>query len=137
MWNDLKYSYIFNTFCNLFLNIYLGKLLGITGILIASLVTCIISGTFWQCIIIFKNYFNVSAREYIINQIQYFMRSGVIILIAYVTCNFIPAITIRILELGVRSIVCVLMTSVLLFFMYHKNIYFNEAVCLLKKVVKR
>ena len=45
LWNDLRYSYIFNTVCNLVMNIVLGKLLGIRGIIIASLITCIISGT--------------------------------------------------------------------------------------------
>ena len=39
MWNALKWSYILEAFGNLFLNIILGKLFGVTGILCATIFT--------------------------------------------------------------------------------------------------
>ena len=133
MWNDLKYSYIFNTCCNLLLNICLGKLFGVTGILFASLVTCIISGTFWQCIIIFKSYFKVSAKKYIVTQMLYFCCSGMIIAISYFIVRVIP--DNGVVGFVIKSVTCGVVSALLILLVYYKNDYFTDAVKLLNKVI--
>lgn len=133
IWNDLKYSYIFNTCCNLTLNVFLGKTLGITGVVIASLVTCIISGTFWQCIIIFKKYFKTSAKKYILTQFKYFSFSAIIVTITY----FITLIINfdGVLGIAFKLLVCSVVSSLLLLFVYHKNPFFNDSLVLVKKTI--
>lgn len=133
MWNDMKYSYIFNTGCNLILNVLLGKFWGITGILIASLVTCIISGTFWQCIIIFRNYFKSSAREYIITQIRYFAIGVFVVLISYRSARVASFNFNGIFELVIRFAVCSITTIVCLLLVYGRNVYFSDSVALAKR----
>lgn len=135
MWNELKYSYIFNTCCNLIMNICLGKILGITGILIASLVTCIISGTFWQCTIIFKTYFKISPKKYIGLQMLYFCYSGIIITIVYFIMSMIPGYGIG--GFIIKSMVCGVLSALLILLVYCRNKYFLDAKRLLYKVIGR
>jgi O-antigen/teichoic acid export membrane protein len=135
LWNDLKYSYLFNTCCNLILNILLGKLFGVTGIIVASLVTCIISGTFWQCIIIFKRYFHTSARPYILMQFKYFAVSAIIAITSYfVTKQFLVG---GLYGLGIKFILCTFISIILLFAFYHKSPYFRDALILVKNGIVR
>lgn len=135
LWNDLKYSYIFNTCCNLFLNVFLGKRFGVTGIISASLVTCIISGTFWQCIIIFRKYFKRSAKKYIMTQFKYFMLSAIVIIITYfstclVTFEGIVGIILKLL-------ICCIVSAILIFLLYCKNQFFQESLVLTKRIIRK
>lgn len=135
MWYDLKYSYVFNTCCNLSLNIILGKMFGVTGVIVASLVTCIISGTFWQCIIIFKKYFKISARTYILTQFKYFGIAVIVVSITYFVCRIITVGGF--MELIMKTFICIILPPVLLFVTYYQNEYFNNAKHLLYKIIKR
>lgn len=133
LWNDLKYSYIFNTCCNLFLNVFLGKTLGTTGILIASLVTCIISGTFWQCIIIFRKYFKVSAKKYIITQFKYFIISAIIVGISYYITNFVNVDGI--VGIFLKGVICTIISFALMIIIFNKNSYLKKSLVLAKRVI--
>lgn len=135
LWNELRYSYIFNTCFNLLLNFLLGKLIGITGVLIASLVTCIISGTFWQCIIIFKCYFKSSAKRYILIQLKYLFFSTIIVAIAYEGTSLI--VLQGIIDIVVKFVVCTIMAIALIILLYHKEEYFDNTILLLKRIIKK
>lgn len=135
LWNEMKYSYIFNTCCNLSMNIILGKLMGMTGIILASLLTCIISGCFWQCIILFKNYYKKSARKYIFMQFKYFGIAAVIILCTYYICHFIAYGGI--IELALKTCICVVIPSILLFIVYFRNKYFLQSKRLFWKIIHK
>lgn len=134
LWNELRYSYIFNTCSNLILNIILGKLFGITGIIIASLVTCVISGTFWQCIIIFRNYFKTSARDYIYTQFKYFGIATFIVIISYILCDRINISGIS--GLMIKFLVSMSITTVLMFCFYHRNRWYDTSKKIVFNVLK-
>lgn len=135
LWNEMKYSYIFNTCCNLVMNIFLGKVFGITGIIMASLITCIISGTFWQCILLFKHYYRQSAKKYIVTQFLYFCTAGVIVGIAYNFCSFVTLDGLS--EFFVKALICSIVTMLLLFVFYRKNIHYAESKALFERIIKR
>ena len=135
LWNDLRYSYIFNTCCNLILNIFLGKTLGVTGILIASLVTCVISGTFWQCIIIFREYFEVSAKKYILTQFKYFLFAVIIIGLSYYVTSIIGIDGVG--GIVIKALVCGLLSASLIIVLYCKNPYLKDAVKLARNATHK
>ena len=133
LWNEMKLSYIFNTICNLLLNVILGKYLGVAGILIASLVTCIISGTFWQVIILFKNYFGCSSKEYIINYFKYLFWGILIAVITFFVCFQIKSEGL--IELFFKGIICIIVPFPLLYVIYRNNPIFKEAKSLLQRMI--
>lgn len=135
LWNELRYSYIFNTFCNLVLNVCLGRLWGITGIIIASLVTCVISGTFWQCIIIFRSYFKISPKRYIQKQFEYFGISTFVVSVSYYISSLIKLSGIG--GIAFKAVISVIVTTFLIFICYRKNCNFNKAVMLARKILNK
>ena len=135
LWNEMKWSYVFNTCSNLFMNIILGKFLGVTGIILASLLTCIISGCFWQCIKLFKIYYKKSAYNYIIKQFKYFGMAAVIVSITYFVCHFI--VCGGIVELLIKAAICIILPSSLLLATYYTSDYFVQSKNLLYKIIKK
>lgn len=119
LWNNLKASYVFNCFCNVICNISLGYFWGITGVIISSIITCLISGTFWQCIIIFKIYFKIAACKYIYIQFKYFIIGSIVVLIVYYANSFVHLS-------GIYEIAFKLPFSVLISFILTLLIFFKD-----------
>ena len=135
LWNEMKWSYIFSTVFNLIMNIVLGKYFGVFGIVLASFLANLICGTFWQCMIIFKQYFKRSSKSYFIRQGIYFAVAVGICFISYEICGLISISGLK--GLILKAGVCVLVTSVLLILIYAKTKSFQQAIRFTKRVLKR
>ena len=135
LWNEMKWSYVFNTCSNLIMNVLLGKFMGITGIILASLLTCIVSGTFWQCIILFREYFKKSASKYIITQFKYFGKAGIITFVTYYMCHFIKYDGV--LGLVCKGIYCTLLSGVLVYIFYCRNDYYIKGKQLFYRIIQK
>lgn len=135
LWNEMKWAYIFSTFFNLTMNVLLGRSMGVTGIILASLLASTISGLFWQCSLIFKYYFKMSFLDYIAKQMMYFGNAAVIAGVTYLICNVISCGGV--LELISKAILCSFLTAVQILIVYHKSEYFNKSKVLFLKVVNK
>lgn len=72
IWDKLKASYVLEAGGNLILNIVLGKLWGITGILMATIITIFLFNYVMRTHILFKNYFrDESEIRFSCDQLQY------------------------------------------------------------------
>ena len=71
-WN-LRWWYIMEALGNLLLNIILGKIWGISGILFATVITIFLFNFIPRVRIVFKEYFKMSAKEYYFNNLKYFL----------------------------------------------------------------
>lgn len=135
LWNEMKLPYIFSTIFNLGMNIILGKYMGIAGIVLSSLLAGIIFGLLWQCDIIFKNYFNKSSMNYILIQFSYFFTAAFVISISYACCSFITFGGS--IELLFKTLICIAITTGLLYFFYYRNANFKRAKDLIVNVIRR
>ena len=74
MWWKLKFSYIIEALANLLLNIILGKLLGIAGVILATILTIFFLNYLLRNKILFANYFKSFDKcEFYKEQIYYFI----------------------------------------------------------------
>ena len=90
MWDKLKQSYILEAFANLFLNIILGKLLGITGVIIATIITIFVFNYLQRNKILFKTYFkNNSIILFYREQLYYLFLTLISCILSYLVCEFI------------------------------------------------
>lgn len=135
LWNEMKWAYIFSTVFNLVMNILLGKILGITGIIIASLLAGVFAGLFWQCSTIFKHYFHMSSKNYIVKQFIYFGIAAVIVMISYVVCRCIPYEGI--IGLFTKTVTCGVVSMGLIILVYYRSSNFSKAKSLFMKVIGR
>ena len=130
LWWELRWPYILSTVSNLFLNMFLGKKFGISGIIFASLFSTVVFG-FWQCMIIFKEYFHKSTVQFFKRQIIYFIVSIFIAFITYFVCS-------RIIIGGILALICKFLISgflsaMLLVVVYFRTKIFQRAVIFIKR----
>jgi len=134
LWWELRWPYIWSTVSNLVLNIILGKYFGITGIIFATLFSTTVFGLVWQCIIIFKKYFHISAKEFFKKQICYF---AVSILVAFVTYRVSIMVPIDgWIGLLIKAIVSAILATLLLIVIYFKTPIFAKAKTFIIKARK-
>lgn len=90
LWWKVKTSYIIEAVANLLLNIILGKVLGITGVLLATIITIFFLNYIQRNRILFKNYFkNENVGTFYKEQLYYFVLTLVSFVISYYLCGFV------------------------------------------------
>ena len=120
-WN-LRYYYIIETLMNLLLNIILGKLLGIFGILVATIITLLLFNFIPRVVIVFKYYFNRSAKEYYFNNFKYF---AFCILVSTLLLFIISFISINgIIVFLLKGFLVLMLSSIFYYIIYKNNSYF-------------
>ncbi len=106
LWWKLRYTYIVEAIGNLGLNIILGKLYGVNGVLWATIITIFFFNFLWRTNILFKNYFKgFSLFVFLKEQFYYGMITFVGIGLAYLICvNFVK--NEGVLTLVLRGLIC-------------------------------
>lgn len=128
-WWELRWPYILSAATNIVLNIVLGKLIGITGIIFSTLFSTVVFGLLWQCSIIFKLYFKTSMKEYQKRQALFF---GVCVLSCFLSFIINSGVNIDgIWGLCIRGIVCTFIACFLQIVLFRKTDEYKRAKDLL------
>ena len=129
-WWKLKWAYLAEAFGNLILNIILGKLFGITGILIATILTIFICNYLMCNDVLFKNYFkHENIWEFYKQQFYYLLAAAVAIAVTYLLCRNIESIVLR-------GVICIFLPNVMFFVMYRPCSRWKSSMTYVKRVLK-
>ena len=90
LFEKVRYLMIIRAAINLILSIVLGKLLGTFGILLATVISLIVTSFWYEPPILFKNVFGVSVFKYWQKQIKYFAVTAISFTICAFIIRFIP-----------------------------------------------
>ena len=128
LWWEMRFRSIAETICNVILNIGLGYLYGLNGIIFATIISLLIVNFIWGNIILFKSYFGICyLKRYYYYQIKYFLISGIIFLIVSIVENRIRFQNIFYSLLS-RAIIGAFLTIVLYLMFYWKSKIFKDAI---------
>ena len=112
MWWKLKGSYIVEALANLALNFLFGKLWGITGVILATIITIFVFNYLQRNAVLFKNYFKKQKiSEFYKQQFYYLVLTAVGVSISFLLCKFLPFDGV--LDLIVRGVVCLTVPNIL------------------------
>lgn len=126
IWWKLKYSNIGEAVGNVVLNIVLGKLFGITGILLATIITILVFNFLWRTKILFDNYFEtMSLREFLQNHGRWILCIGIAAVITWNICQLIYAGLI--VTMIIRGIICLVVPNVILLILLYRSKQFHNA----------
>lgn len=132
MWYADKYKPLVGCLVNLFLNIILVKVIGVSGVVISTIISYLFIELPWETHVLFKLFFKRSEIEYykklIVNTLKIII-SGVI---TYWICTFIPDGIIGII---IRLPVCLIIPNILLIIMFNKNEEFIETKKMMKAII--
>lgn len=127
MWDRLKFSYVLEAGGNLILNILLGRIWGITGILLATIITVFLFNYVLRTHILFLNYFaGESEKRFSVDQLQY----ALVTIIAAGIAFFLSRMNHcgEILQLIVGGCLSILISSMLylVFFMKTERFFYAK-----------
>lgn len=127
LWWEQRYRAIGETLLNLILNITLGKLFGVHGIILATMISLFLCNYLWSVGITFRLYFTISRRRdyYIYQGKQSLLMIGAAV-ITYLVCTAVPA-TETLVQLVIRSVICVIVPNVIFILVYRKTETFKYA----------
>lgn len=121
LWEKVKKSILVCTILNIVLNVILGKIIGISGIIISTVICLIIPYIFGRIHIIYKHYF----KDY--RESDYYARQAIYLLATVISCVLV-SIIISLINISnsvngllIRFFICVLVSSITMFTLLNKT----------------
>lgn len=133
LWWEGRFISLIEAIGNFILNIILGKIFGITGILFATIITILIFNYIGITNIVFKNYFKKSTNEFYANRIFYTIVTIGLCSISYYLTNRL--FDFGILDLFLRLIFCSIIMNIGMLILYCRNRQFIESVKFIRKII--
>lgn len=136
IWWKLKYSNVGEAIGNIILNIVLGKLFGITGILAATIITIIGFNFIWRTRILFDNYFKeLSLSEYLKNHCFWSFAVIIAAIITWKVCALVSGTTI--IRLLANAMICVILPNIIMVMFFFKTKQFKSAKCFILNIYRK
>lgn len=135
LWWKLKWSYIIEALANLSLNFILGKLFGITGVILATIFTIFVFNYLQRNYILFKNYFKEqSIWEFYKEQFYYAVLTAIGLATSYVLCEWLPMDGI--LNIVFRVLICIAVPNVIYLVGIRFTKRYKDTHEFIKKIIK-
>lgn len=133
LWWENRYRAIIEAVSNIILNFVLGKLYGVYGIIIATLISLLVFNFMYGSRIIFKYYFkNGKYGEYLRGHVRYAVVTLCVAVLTYLTCSIVHGNNW--LVLIVRAVICCIIPMMLYVFLYYRtDVYRNSIPWILRK----
>lgn len=136
LFKEVQYMSLVCALLNIVLSIILGKVYGLAGIIIATGISRLMTTFWYEGKVLYKK-FNVSSKKYILRQIKDFMTLIISLIFSIIICNCINTLFINHLILFIiKNIICILITSIILFIIYHNSEEFNTIIEKLKSIIR-
>ena len=131
LWWKMKFRSIAETLVNLALNIVLGLMFGINGIIIATAISLISCNFFWGATILFDDYFDrKKLKDYFLYHIKYLLITAALGAVTFFVCQLLT-VQNGVLDLVVKLAVCIVLPTALYLLIYGRTAVFRESVKIL------
>ncbi len=132
LWWKMRFRALAETLANLVLNIGLGYLYGINGIILATTISLVLCNYIWGCQILFRNYFGTEKLPaYFLSHLRYFVNMLVVCAATYQVTSRIAFANLW-LTLIAQALVCLFLGGGLVLALSCTNSLFRPALALLK-----
>lgn len=121
IFRQTKYIFFVTSIINLILSIILGKVTGLTGILMATVLSRLMTNMWFEPFILFQQYFKKNAWKYYFSQqIYYWMIFLLCSVITYFIANTICP-NISIYNLFLKFIICLILPNMIMIIFFYKT----------------
>ena len=134
IWHEDRFRPFVSSIVNLILSLVLVKVIGLYGVISASIVSCVFIGWPWLISNIFNMIYKGSPRKYILHILKYMFAIGASIAISSFICAQISIESIS--GLIIKGVVAVLVAIILWSILFHKNYYYKDTLNYIKNLRK-
>lgn len=120
---------------NLVLSVALAKVMGVAGIVIATIVSMLFVAMPWECVIVMRKVFHVRVRAYALRYLYYTLATAAACYAGYRVCALLP--DTGILMFLVKGVLCAAVAFAVMAVAYLPLPEFKSAVALGCKVIRR
>ncbi len=133
LWWEQRWRSIAETLLNLVLNISLGLLWGVNGIIVATIISLFLCNYLWATRILFKKYYsNEHLKAHYRTQSTYTFVTFIICCITYFIVHNI-SLDNKVIDFSIKSIICLVLPNTTYYLIYRKNDMFKKAFRVLIK----
>lgn len=134
LWWDNRFIPLIASIINLIINLTLVKFIGVAGILISTIVSVVFVYDVGYVVVLFKKYFKISPKEYLIRQLYYLFIAVIVGILSYVLCE---VVTFDIyISFVLKCIIVLVVPNILFLLFWNKLEDFNFIRELLEKIKK-
>ncbi len=120
MFRQTKYVFFITSIINLILSIILGKLMGLSGILLATAIARFLTNMWFEPLVLFRSYFKKNVwKYYFSNQFIYWIVFIFSAALTYFIASWISHISI--LTLLLKGLLCLIVPNAIMFLLYRKT----------------
>lgn len=135
LFNYCKFITLIKAFINLILSIILGKLMGIKGIFIATIISKLTTTVWYMPYLIYKKCYNKKPYKFYLKHMYYIIITIITYIICYKIISFINITGL--MGLILKSITIVILSNILLVLFIFKTNEFKEIYIKLKNLIKK
>ncbi len=145
LWYEARFIMIGEAVANIVLNILLCKILGVFGIVLATVISVFVTNMILCPQLIFKLYFkNGKLKEYWFDHIQYTITMLVTAAVSWMLCEDVLPLSmvmsrevgICVLCLGCRLLICTGLSIAVFWILWHRSERYKTAKVWMKKLIK-
>ena len=127
LWWETRYRAIVESVANVLLNLVLGKLFGVIGIILATILSLFFINFCWGSQIVFLHYFkNGKIGRYYIEHMMYGLGTIIVAIVTFLIATFFDGGKLE--NFLYRSIVCLIIPAVLYYLLWHRTNIYCEAM---------
>lgn len=135
IWHKDRFRPLVTALTNLILNLILVNVIGLYGVLLSTVLSSIIIGLPWLIQNLFTEIFKENPKKYLIKILKYTILTIITCVITYWACNLVNGNTFY--TLIIKAIICVSIPNVFYTITCYRSSEMQEAISLIKKIMKR
>lgn len=134
---ECRVWYLVEALANVILNVILGKMFGVSGIIIATIITILLFNFFTRNKILFEQYFKVKdfKKEFYKDHLIYVCVTTIVCIVTNMICKFY--IFNDVVTFLCKGLICLIVPNVIFWLFYHQLRFYKESKTLVKKFVHR
>ncbi len=120
LWVEDRFKPIVSASVNIILNVALIKQIGICGVVVSTIISFVFVEIPWETYVLFRKYFNISAKQYYMKQLTYGVVIVAVIAFSYFLCQIYTGDVWA--ELIIRGCICAIVPNILIGLVYRKEL---------------
>lgn len=135
VWHQDRFRPLVAAVVNLVLNITLVQIWGIYAILISTIISYVFISMPWMISNVFKYVFHRSWKQFAKEFVIYFCVACIITFLCWILCKSTRGLSLW-GQVIINLIISVVLSNIVMFFIYRKNRYYNQMIDLVDKITK-